>query len=274
MAPETDTHEIYKNVFSDCAEKIIFLQQLQFSHEYDKLTGTQKRAAVRRRGGCAMKEEELEEREECVLPSSPKRFWELVKTESGGLMTVNIAFVLSCLLVVTIPAAVLALHQVIRGMLEDKPGRIGDFFEAFRANWKRAYGAFLLTALPLAAGGCGMAVYFGFASKNPLFWLPFMLCSTVFILTLLASVYLYRLLVNGRRLHRETVRLAVLLAVGRPLRAVLAALWYYVPLGIAVLWFPLSALYLFLLGFSVPLLLGNLVLRKVPDLDAPENREN
>ena len=101
-----------------------------------------------------------------------------------------------------------------------------------------------------------------------------MLCTTVFLLTLLSSVYLYRLLVNGRQLTRETVRLAVLLAAGRPLRAVLAAFWYYVPLAIGALWFPLSALYLFLLGFTLPCLLGNLVLRKVLILDKETNREN
>ncbi|MDE7243547.1 MAG: DUF624 domain-containing protein [Oscillospiraceae bacterium] len=211
--------------------------------------------------------EEMEEREESLLQSSPKRFWELVKTESGGLMLVNIAFVLSCLLLVTIPPAVFALHQVIRGMLDDKPGRVRDFFAAFRANWKRAYGAFLLAALPMAAGVCGMAFYGRFAPGNPVFWLPFMLCSTVFILVLLSSVYLYRLLVNGRRLNRETVRLAVLLAAGRPGWALLAALWYYVPLIIGILWFPLSVLYLLLIAFSVPCLLGNLVLRKVLALD-------
>jgi len=40
-----------------------------------------------------------------------------------------------------------------------------------------------------------------------------------------------------------------------------------VPLTLGVLWFPLSWLYLVLAAFSIPCLLGNLVLRKVLILD-------
>ena len=125
----------------------------------------------------------------------------------------------------------------------------------------------MLTALPLVGAGYGARFYLSFAARNWVFFLPFMLCTTVFIVTLLSSVYLYRLLANGRRLSGETVRLAVMLALGRPMRALLAAAWYYVPLTLGVLWFPLSWLYLVLAAFSIPCLLGNLVLRKVLILD-------
>ena len=125
----------------------------------------------------------------------------------------------------------------------------------------------MLTVVPLVGAGYGARFYLSFAARNWLFYLPFMLCTTVFIMVLLSSVYLYRLLANGRRLSGETVRLAVMLGLGRPMRALLAAVWYYVPLTLGVLWFPLSWLYLVLAAFSIPCLLGNLVLRKVLILD-------
>ena len=62
---------------------------------------------------------------------------------------------------------------------------------------------------------------------------------------------------------RDAVKSALRLGVAKPLRALLAALCYYGVLLLAVLFFPLSALYLFLLGFSLPCLLGNFFIRTV-----------
>lgn len=205
--------------------------------------------------------------EEELLTSSPRRFWELIEHEGAALLLLNVAFVITCIPLVTVPPAIYALHVVVRGMLDGKAGKVGAYLTELRKGWRRGWGAFLLVAVPGLAAGYGMSFYLRLAAKNWLFFLPFMLCSTVFIATLLASVYLYRLLANGNRLTKETVRLALLFGLGRPLRALLAAAWYYVPLALAVLCFPLSGMYLFVIGFSAPCLLGNLVLRKVLALD-------
>lgn len=213
-------------------------------------------------------EEKLERNpEEETMCPSPRRFWELLKTEGAGLLLVNVVFLLTCIPLVTIPAAILAMNREVRESLDDKPVRVSSYLSKLRKSWGTAWGAFLLTAAPLAGAGYGIRFYLSFAAGNWLFYLPFMLCSTVLITTLLASVYLYRLLANGRRLSGRTVRLAVMLGIGRPMRALLAAAWYYVPLLLGVLWLPISGLYLLLAGFTVPCLLGNLVLRKVLILD-------
>ena len=93
-------------------------------------------------------EKEQMEREEELMQSSPKRFLEVLKTDGGDLVLVNVVFLLSCLLLVTIPPAVFALHQVIRRTLDDKSGQVRDYWEAFRNNWKKAWGVFLLTGVP------------------------------------------------------------------------------------------------------------------------------
>ena len=158
-------------------------------------------------------------------------------------------------------------NREIRESLDDKPVKVRGYLAKLRRNWGTAWGVFLLTALPLAGAGYGAWFYLSLAARNWLFYLPFMLCTTVFIMALLASVYLYRLLANGRRLSGETVRLSVMLGLGRPMRALLAAAWYYVPVMLGVLFFPFSWLFLILAAFSIPCLLGNLVLRKVLILD-------
>lgn len=202
-----------------------------------------------------------------TMRSSPRRFWELVRTEGAGLLLVNVVFALTCVPLVTIPAAIFALNREVRESLDDKPVTVSGYLAKLRRNWGTAWGVFLLTALPLAGAGYGAWFYLSLAARNWLFYLPFMLCTTVFIMALLASVYLYRLLANGRRLSRETVRLSVMLGLGRPMRALLAAAWYYVPVMLGVLFFPFSWLFLILAAFSIPCLLGNLVLRKVLILD-------
>ena len=83
-----------------------------------------------------------------------------------------------------------------------------------------------------------------------------------FLVTALASTYLYGLLCSGKSL-RDEAKSALLLGVAKPLRAVLAALCYYGMLLLAVLFFPLSGAYLLLIGFSLPCLLGTFYIRTV-----------
>ena len=203
-----------------------------------------------------------------IDPDAPEktglaRFAEILQLECVTLVKLNLLFVLSCVPLVTIPPAVFAMNQVVRRMVLDQP--VDCFYHyrtAFRRYWKRAYAAFFLTALPLGCAGFGAGFYLQRAAGNFLLFAPFMLCSTVFLLALLASTYFYGILSLDKPL-KESLRLALMLAVAKPLRAVLAALCYYGTLLVAVLEFPISAVYLLLIGFSVPCLLGNFYLRTI-----------
>lgn len=191
------------------------------------------------------------------------RFLELVGSQCGALLKVNLLFLLGCIPIVTVPLSLYAMNCVVLRMMRDQPVKcLHNYWEVFRQDWKRGYAAFLLTALPLGLAGCGMWFYLNRAASNVLFFLPFLVCSTVFLMTLLSSGYLYGLLGSGKTV-REAVRLAVLLGIAKPLRSVPAALCFYgLPL-LAALLFPLSGLYLLLIGFSFPCLLGHFYLRTV-----------
>lgn len=203
-----------------------------------------------------------------IDPDAPEktgvaRFVEILSLECVTLVKLNLLFLVSCVPVVTIPAAVFAMNQVVRMMVLDQPVLCFYHYSvAFRKCWKRGLAAFVLTAGPLAVAGVGMWFYLSRAMTQPVFLAPFVLCSTVFLVTMLASTYLYGLLTTGRPL-RKSVRLALLLGVGRPLRGVLAALSVYGTLAVAILAFPISGIYLLLIGFSVPCLLGNFFTRTV-----------
>lgn len=189
------------------------------------------------------------------------RLAEIFSIECVTLVKLNLLFLISCLPVVTIPAAVFAMNRVTRMMVLDQPVTLLYHYKtAFKKDWKRACAAFFAVAAPLVLSGCGVWFYLSRAMAQPLLLLPFMLCSTVFLLTLLASAYLYGLLTTDRS-FRECLRLSLLLGAGRPLRGAAAALAVYGSLTFAVLEFPISGIYLLLIGFSVPCLLGGFFIR-------------
>lgn len=191
------------------------------------------------------------------------RFWELIKDELASVLIANVLFLVTCIPIVTIPPALLSLHTIMRKIiLGKKVSCARDYFTAFKCSWKRAYGAFFLTALPLGFAGYGAAFYLRHAAEIPVLLAPFALCVCVFLVDMLASAYLYGLLSSGQLL-KDVVKSALILGVARPLRAALASLCYYGATLLAVLYFPFSGAYLALLGFSLPCLLGNFYIRTV-----------
>ena len=203
-----------------------------------------------------------------ISPDAPEktgfaRFFEIVQLECMSLLKLNLLFLLGCLPVVTIPPALFAMNQVVRRMVLDQPvDCLYRYRRAFRRYWRVSYPAFFAVALPLVVSGYGMFFYLREAGDNPLLLAPFMLCSTVFLITTLSSACFYGALSLGRPLG-EALRLGVLLGVGRPLRGILSALCVYGLLVTAVLAFPLSAVYLLFIGFSVPCLLANFYVRTI-----------
>ena len=203
--------------------------------------------------------------QEADLPekTGAARFWELIKDELPAVLIVNLLFLATCVPVVTIPPALLSLHTVVRRIILGQPVTCSrDYFEAFKYNWKRAYGGFFLTAVPTGLAGYGAMFYLRSAAEYPVLLVPFAFCTTIFLVTVLASTYLYGLLCEGKPL-RDAVRPALLLGVAKPLRAILAALCYYGTTLLAAMYFPVSGMYLLLIGFSLPCLLGNFYIRTV-----------
>lgn len=190
------------------------------------------------------------------------RFWEILEDNYLAVLLVNVLFLLTCLPVVTVPPAVFALYRSARLMALGKTVRSGDYLRAFRGAWKRGYTAFALTALPLALSGLGLGFYLRRAGEQPLFLLPFLFCSTVFLAVLLISAHLYALLDAGCPV-REALRLSLLLGIGKPARSALAVLCCHVLPLTALLLLPLSLVYLLLIGFTLPFLLGTFFLRTV-----------
>ncbi len=193
--------------------------------------------------------------------TGPARLLQIIQLEAGSVFLLNLLFVASCIPVVTIPPALFAMNQVIRKMMLDQPVLcFYDYRTAFRTWWRQAYAAFFLTALPMAAAGYGAWFYLLQAAANPVMFAPFLVCSTILLVTLLCSGCLYGALGAGLKL-RPALRLALALGLGRPLRPILAAAVGYGLALFGILQLPISLIYVLALGFSLPCLLGNFFLR-------------
>lgn len=206
--------------------------------------------------------DETPEREE-PEKTGLERFWELIREDLASLLIGNLLFLLTSIPVVTIPVSLYSLNMLMRKIVSgDAVSCAQDYFMFFKRDWKRAYGAFFLTAVPLGAGGFGAAFYLRRAADYPVLLALFAFCAAVFFTAALSSVYLYGLLYNGGTLQ-DTVKTALVLGIAKPFRAVLAVLCYYALPALALLYFPFSGAYLALLGFSLPCLLGNFYIRTV-----------
>ena len=114
----------------------------------------------------------------------------------------------------------------------------------------------------MALAGYGVFFYLYNAQQSLLFILPFAFCAMVFLITALSSSYLYGLLADGRPL-KAAVRPALVLGVARPLRGALGALCWYGLTALGFLALPFSGVYLVLIGFTFPFLLGSFYVRTV-----------
>ena len=190
-----------------------------------------------------------------------RRFFELLALNCAALLKANVLFVLCCIPIVTVPIGIFALNRVMLRIVLDQPVKSLQIFgETFRRGWKQSYLAFFLTAVPLICGGYGMWFYITRVASNPLLFLLFLVCSTIFLAALLSSVCLYGFLTSGKSLQ-EALRLALVIGIGKPKRTIPCALLLYGFLAVAVLAFPISALYLLLIGFALPCMIGNFFIR-------------
>lgn len=207
--------------------------------------------------------------------TGPRLFFRLLGQETAALLLLNVIFLLSCIPVLTIPPAVLALWRVVRRILTNRGVHAWQHFrEAFRQTWKQGYAAFGLTGLPMLLAGYGAWFYLRLAETNFLCYLPFLFCSTVFLTALLVAPYLYGLLAAGRPLDRETALLSLKLGLGKPLRAVLSAVSWHGALAAGILLLPFSGMWLIMAGISVPCLLAQFMVRTVLERFAPEGSQS
>ena len=167
-----------------------------------------------------------------------REFWELVK--------LNLIFVLSCLPIVTIGAALGAMTKVTVMMARDIPNDVWhDYWRGFKENWKSATLCGVLAALLFGGGLLGLVLY---RSSFPL------LAVTAAALLLLSMmwVYVYPLITSTDLTLGQSLQNSLLLGLMLFYHSLPAAAVVGVFLFFEIGFFPLSVPIMLFLGFSIP----------------------
>lgn len=173
-----------------------------------------------------------------------REWWEMVK--------LNILFLLTSLLVVTIPAAIFAMASVSRAMVEDRNVYLlRDYLDALRAYWlKASVWAFVSSA---ALGLCAYAVQtYGFYSSTDLAYaapLTVSLFVTLFV-AMVACQFIVISVIESRSVL-ATIRLSALAILLKPLPLVGALLFVGALWLTHILFYPVSVFMPAAINFSL-----------------------
>ncbi len=130
----------------------------------------------------------------------------------GDLLLLNLIFLICCVPIVTIGAASTALYTVAFRMARGTEGHVlGLFFRAFRQNFRRATGLWLLLLL---AGGVAVVdiwIFAAFSGVLRLIEIPFVL---LLIVALFTAGYAFPLLSQFENTVKGTLKNALALSLG------------------------------------------------------------
>ncbi len=130
----------------------------------------------------------------------------------GDLMVLNLVFLLCCVPIVTIGAAVTALDTVCFRLCRGTEGRtLSLFFRSFRQSFRRATPLWLLLLLAGGAAALDIGIFFGFPGLLRLLTVPFVL---LLLLALFTAGYAFPLLSQFENGVRGTLKNAFFLSLG------------------------------------------------------------
>ena len=183
-----------------------------------------------------------------VDPNAPKKtgaalFFEIFWREFWEILKLNMLFLLFCLPIVTIPAAITAMSGITLLMVRDENHFLfQDFWRVFKREFGRSLGAGWIVLLGLAATGFGVFFYSGMEDMGWFRLVPAALGGVGFLILYCMSFYVF-------------VQLAMLNA---PVKAILKNAFYLTfvcmkrNLLLLVITAPLLLLGFGLLPYSVP----------------------
>lgn len=183
----------------------------------------------------------------------------------GGLVVLNLCFVLCCIPVVTVGAACTAMYTVTLQEAEDRSGSIlSRFFKAFRANFGKATGLWLV--LLLLGGILGYNYLFLTANPGMDAGVFRGLLIALSIVYLMIVTYAFPLLSRFENTVMGTLRNSLALAIGHLPKTVVMALINLLPVLILFLsesLFIRLSIFLVMIYFAVAAQLNSLILVKI-----------
>lgn len=191
----------------------------------------------------------------------------------GDLFLLNLCFLLCALPVVTLGASAAALYSVTLKLVRGEEGPLArSFFAAFRQNFRKSTGAWLLLLL------AGYLLWYGteIIAAHPQDF-PFVVSlayGVIAVLLLFAGAWVFPLQASFENTVLGSFKNALILVFTHPLRAISVTALSWAPLAL-LLFAPyfaiLASFFFFLFGFSGIALINSHIIRRI--LDGVTNKE-
>lgn len=141
-------------------------------------------------------------------------FFEIFFREFFELFKLNLIFILFCLPIITIPAAITAMSRLTLTMIRDRNHFLwSDFLEAFKADFKKSTICGLLLFAGLVTALISVSFYSAAVVENSFFYLPFAIsCLLVFLISVM-GFYLFPMIALIDLPMRQLLKNAMLLAI-------------------------------------------------------------
>jgi len=179
-------------------------------------------------------------------------FSDILVREFFELIKLNLLFVLFCIPLVTIPAAVCAMSRITVTMVRDEPHFMWtDFWKAFKENFKKATLAGLLLGVGLVVCFLAARFYLDYAGTMVILFIPMSLSLLMLVLLAGMGIYVFPMLalIDLRlKIILKNALLMVLVCLPHTLLSLLAA---GALLLAALLYFPYTLIAIVLLLFSL-----------------------
>ncbi|MCQ2419744.1 MAG: DUF624 domain-containing protein [Clostridia bacterium] len=180
-----------------------------------------------------------------VLTTLWREFWNLIK--------LNVIFLLSCIPIVTIPAAITAMSRITCTMVRDENFFLwNDYWKAFRRDFGRSLLAGIAVLLLIAIFSVSLMFYYNLAGAvDKLFILVAAFSVCLVIIVLVAAFYFFPMLSLVELPLKKLIVNSLVMVFGCFKRSLLAIVSFVIFFALGVGLLPTSALYLGVVGISL-----------------------
>lgn len=187
------------------------------------------------------------------------RVMETLWREFWSLLMLNILFLVSCLPVVTIPAALTAMNRITVTMVRDENFFLwADYWKAFKRDFLKSLLAGVIFVIAMALFLVAVLFYLSLAQDSTrVFMVVAAFAIALFVIAYMASLYFFPMLALVDLPMKALLRNSFMLMFVNIGRSLLALLFCAVLLGLGIGMMPLSAPFVLLIMFSLTNLLVN-----------------
>lgn len=178
-------------------------------------------------------------------------YMDMLWREFFELLKLNLLFVLSCVPIITIPAALTAMHRITSVMVRDENHFLWpDYWKAFRRDFWKSLGGGAAIAAVMALFVLSTVFYYNLMQVNKVFVLLAGFAACVVLLTLCVSFYFFPMLAMVDLPLGALLKNSMALVFGNIGKTLLALLLFVLLIGLGVWLLPYSFIFAALIMFS------------------------